>query len=78
MSEQMSTGAMANEIRRAIIADRSDQWFSTLILADRKATVEKCRAKLLTLYAPWDGERYSIDKYDVHRALDAILEEESE
>jgi hypothetical protein len=78
MSEQMSTGAMANEIRRAIIADRSDQYFAALILADRKATVEKCKAKLLTLYAPCHGEKYSINKYDAHHTLDAILEEESE
>jgi hypothetical protein len=77
MSEQMSTGAMANEIRRAIIADRSDQWFSTLILADRKATVEKCKAKVDEY---WESKYYPeyLEPEGMKTLLDAVLEEGSE
>jgi hypothetical protein len=76
MSEQMSTGAMANEIRRAIIADRSDQWFATLILADRKATVEKCKAKVDEY---WESKYYPeyLEPEGMKTLLDAIVEEES-
>jgi hypothetical protein len=77
MSEQMSTGAMANEIRRAIIADRSDQWFATLILVDRKATVEKCKAKVDEY---WESKYYPeyLEPEGMKTLLDAVLEEGSE
>jgi hypothetical protein len=72
----MSAGAMANEIRRAIIADRSDQWFATLILADRKATVEKCKAKVDEY---WESKNYReyLESEEMKTLLDAIVEEES-
>jgi hypothetical protein len=75
MSEQMSAKELAHEIRVGTMADPYDLWIANvaaLILADRKATIKRCKEEVALELA---GNKTDTSTIRVAlAALDAVLE----
>ena len=79
MSEQMSAGELLNRLRGSVTRTTIHPYLTqseaaALILADRKATVERCKK---AAYNYWDSRNNAeyIDIDGLKSAIDAVLEE---